>query len=118
MQHIETFQNGVGPRPSLWTAFGEEPVSVTSVAQFRAQFGPNPVVGNGQFMFSLPRATDVKIRVFNARGRLVDTVFAGQLEAGPQVMSWTPRNQASGVYFYQVQAGGQVATGKLLIASN
>ena len=115
MQHDETFDNGVGPRPTVYAKFVGVEDGISSSASFRAAFGPNPVVGNGQFMFTLPKRSDVTVRVFDTRGRLVDTVFSGTREAGPVNLGWTPRNQASGVYFYQVQAGDQVATGKLMV---
>ena len=122
MDNSATFANGVGPRPSLFTGdltIGIED-GISNAAAFAVKFGPNPFQANGQgqFRFALPRATDVSIKVFDARGRLVDSVYEGRLEAGIQNKVWTPRNQANGVYFYQVQAGDQVASGKMMLINN
>lgn len=116
MQHDETFDNGVGPQPPLYASTGVGGPGFTN-ASFRVSLGRNPVVGTGQFMFSLPKGEDVQIRVFNARGRLVDTVHSGFLGEGLHTISWNPREQSSGMYLYQVQAGRQVATGKMTVVN-
>ena len=120
MDSAATFANGVGPRPALQSV-GTVTTGIEggiSNSAFNVSFAPNPVqAGNGMFRFTLPKSSDVQVRVFNARGRLVDTVFSGRLDAGTRELSWTPRNQANGVYFYQVQAGGQVASGKLMLVN-
>lgn len=119
MQHDETFDNGVGARPSLYTAPPPTGIGGESFTQsaFRVSLDRNPVFGNSHFMFSLARTADVKIRVFNIQGRLVDTVYSGALGEGAHMIGWNPRSSASGVYLYQVQAGNQVATGKLTVVN-
>ena len=118
MDNSATFANGVGFRPSLLSvgSVGTGIENGISNSAFDVSFAPNPVqTGNGMFSFTLPRAGEIKIRIFDARGRLVETVASERREAGFHTVSWTPRNQANGVYFYQVQAAGQVASGKMML---
>jgi len=48
----------------------------------------------------------VRLRVYDLLGRVVRTLWDGRSEAGQAV--------ASGVYFYRLEAGGQVQSRKLL----
>lgn len=118
MQHDETYDNGVGSQPGLYTAGPTAaPDPVLTQPAFRVALDRNPVFGNSNFMFNLTRGADVQIRVFNAAGRLVDTVHNGFLGEGSHRIGWNPRNQSSGVYLYQVEAGSNVAAGKLTVVN-
>jgi len=118
MDGIATFANGVGFRPNLFT--GDRRTGIENGVSFNGlnvKLRNNPVRpgSNSGFFFSLPKASDLSIRIFDARGRLVDTVFEGRHEAGEVNQLWNPRNRANGVYFYKVQAGVQVASGKMML---
>lgn len=116
MQHDETFDNGVGPQPTLLTPVTAVDDRVT-LPGFRVSFAPNPVISNSTFSFTLTRPEQVEIRVFNVRGRLVERVVDRQLGAGPHTISWNPREQSNGIYLYQVRAGEKVATGKMMVVN-
>jgi hypothetical protein len=70
---------------------------------------PNPLAGNTQLNFTLPRAAHVELTVTDALGRAIDQVDAGQLPAGPQAIRWARRGQAAGVYFFRLRFDGQPA---------
>lgn len=76
---------------------------------------PNPFRDQVALNFTLPTATDVKVEVYAADGRLVSTIADAQrMEAGRHSLVWRlPAGTPSGMYFYKVRAGGQSATGKL-----
>jgi formylglycine-generating enzyme required for sulfatase activity len=78
---------------------------------------PNPTRGLVTFAVSLPTAGIVSVRIFDAQGRLVDTVFTGALPAGMQVLTWNPyqRNLATGMYFIRLNALGQEVTRRLVL---
>jgi hypothetical protein len=82
---------------------------------------PNPFTGSAtRIGFAVPRASDVRLRVFDVSGRLVRTLVNGPLDAGAHVVDWNGRNEQSkavsnGVYFYRLQAEGKSATRKMIL---
>lgn len=90
---------------------------IESVYGFRVTLAPNPVVGQSTFAFNLPQQTNVQVKIFNAAGRLIDTVYDGSLASGDQLVHWAPGQKSAGVYYYSVVAGNQKAKGKLLVAN-
>jgi hypothetical protein len=81
---------------------------------------PNPTSQGSTIRFGLPKASDVRVDLFDASGRLVRTVLQQSLPAGYHQAAWDGRDAhghavASGVYWYQVQAGSDRGTRKLLV---
>lgn len=76
---------------------------------------PNPVQAAATIRFALPEAVRAVLRVYDARGRLVDTVVDDVLPAGRHERVWTPEGRAGGMYFYRLQAGGETVSGKMLV---
>jgi len=81
---------------------------------------PNPARGAANLAFSLPRETDVSLRVYDVAGRLVRTVFQGRAGAGDGVKVWDGRQDdgspvAGGIYFYRLETGTEVLTRKLIL---
>jgi len=76
---------------------------------------PNPFNPTTQIRYGLPKASDVKIDVYNTLGQKVLTLFDGRQTAGYHIATWNPRDAASGVYFYRIQAGSYVKIMKMLL---
>ncbi len=81
---------------------------------------PNPFNPTTTLRFSLPQAGEAELSIYNLLGQRMATLVHGVQEAGPHVLQWNGRDDAgrelaSGVYFYRLQAGGQVETRKLLL---
>ncbi len=73
---------------------------------------PNPFNPTTNISFSIPMALDVKINIYNVLGQRVVTLNEGELTAGTYNVRWNGRDQmgntlASGIYFYELQAGEQ-----------
>jgi len=75
---------------------------------------PNPVSGKTTFSFTLPKAQDYSLKVYNIAGQQVAS-FAGKGQAGPNSISWNTGKNGAGVYFYQLASGGMSATRKLVV---
>jgi hypothetical protein len=84
-------------------------------AALRLNVWPNP--GNAVFgiRFDLPRAADVRLRVFDLAGRLVETLADARLEAGEHVQSWDAVRHASGIYFLRLDLPQGAVTQKILL---
>jgi hypothetical protein len=66
---------------------------------------PNPFNPNTSIMFEVPRAMEVRLEIYDVRGRRVRVLFNGLAPAGPSTVDWdglddTGRPVASGVYNY------------------
>jgi hypothetical protein len=77
--------------------------------------GRNPTFDRTSIQFSLPDARRVQVRVFDAAGRLVDTLADADFDAGDHALAWSAENRASGAYFFRVTAGADVETGRILV---
>jgi hypothetical protein len=97
-----------------------EPVAVppeeTPVRSQPLMAYPNPFNPATTFAFSLTERRYITLAVFDTRGRKVDTVFAGDLDAGRHEFAWDARGFASGVYCCRLEAGGLVSTEKVVLA--
>ncbi|MBN1348697.1 T9SS type A sorting domain-containing protein [candidate division KSB1 bacterium] len=70
--------------------------------------------------YGLPKACDVKIQIYDLRGRLVKTLLRANKAAGTYRLEWNGRDSqqiptASGLYFCRMDAGDQSLLRKLVI---
>ncbi len=81
---------------------------------------PNPFNPRTRINYNLPRETYVSLKVFNVRGGLVRTLLAEKISIGPGEIFWDGKDDqgaavASGMYFYEFRALGQVKIGKMTL---
>jgi choice-of-anchor B domain-containing protein len=76
---------------------------------------PNPFNPTAKINFSLPLSGDVTLSVFDASGKLVETILQGYRLAGSYETEFNASGFASGVYFYTLRAGGFSETKKMVI---
>lgn len=79
-----------------------------------AQNYPNPFNPTTMLAFSIPFASDVTLTIYNITGQKV-TEFSGSFEAGVHNIEWDASNQASGIYFYKLNAGNFEETKKMVL---
>ncbi len=83
---------------------------------------PNPFNPTVTISFTAPNPdTEVSVVVYDVNGRRIKTLLEGIMDGTAGELSWngtdkTGRSVASGVYFYLITAGDQVATGKMILA--
>ena len=76
---------------------------------------PNPMRERATIRYELPEARDVTVAVYDALGRKVKTLVAGEEQRGRQELSFQAEGLASGVYFYRITAGDYAETRKLVL---
>ena len=76
---------------------------------------PNPFNPNTTIEFSLPRACDVEITIYNFHGQKIATLVTQYLQAGWHKIDWNAKNIPSGVYTYTMQAGSFAESRKLIV---
>jgi len=95
------------------TAVQEE--AVGSPLTFRLiQNYPNPFNPTTQISYTVPRKSNVTLKVFNVLGVEVATLFSGIQNAGEHAATFDASKLSSGVYFYRLQAGSVSITQKMV----
>ena len=94
---------------------------VTSLAETARPLGwalhqnyPNPFNSMTVVAYELPVEAHVRLVVYDIHGRSVATLVDAKGVAGTHRAVFDARGLASGVYFYRLQAGTNVATRKLI----
>lgn len=117
----ETFANcpGAAPpvhcQPSVTAVASQETALPRSLSMTAS---PNPLRSGTDIRFGLPSdQRHVRVQIFDARGRLVETLAQGPMSAGVHRFSWAPRlDLPAGQYFFRVAGDqGGSASGKLVL---
>ena len=69
---------------------------------------PNPFNSMTTIRCELPERSEVRLSAYDVKGRLVDDLFAGTLDAGRHSINWSPASLSSGLYLIRMEAGGNV----------
>ncbi len=80
-----------------------------------AQNFPNPFNPSTTIQFTLPQDDVVRLRVFDASGREVQTLLNGRTSRGTHTVSFNATNLASGVYLYRLETSAFSETKKMLL---
>jgi len=75
---------------------------------------PNPFNPSTTIQFALPRKEYVSLKIFNITGEEVATLVNEELPAGTYNKVWNAVKNASGVFFFRLQAGNFIETRKLI----
>jgi hypothetical protein len=81
---------------------------------------PNPFRGNAVISYSLPKAGNVNVTVYDVTGRPVKTLVSGHANPGNFTATWDGRTAtgtraAAGIYFYTLTADNSKTTRKLTL---
>ena len=85
-------------------------------AQFELEQNyPNPFNPSTKINFTLPKASKVKITIYNQLGQQVTTLVDGEYSGGPHELNFNASNLASGIYYYRIEAGSFNQTKKMML---
>ena len=103
-------------------SIGETGVEEAAIPQVFAlgQNCPNPAYRNTVISYQLPKKRKLSIKLYDVRGRYVNTLVDGNMEPGFHSATWNTcdnkgKKLASGIYFYKLVAGEYVVTKKMVI---
>jgi hypothetical protein len=110
-------------RINTWLSSGKDPLAssvekISSVVPQEYVLGqnyPNPFNPSTQIEYSVPKTGHVSLKVFNALGQEVATLFDGEQNPGKYVATFDAKGLTSGVYFYRLQSGTASLTQKLIL---
>jgi hypothetical protein len=93
-----------------------EPISGSVPANFTlSQNYPNPFNPTTQIKYSVPRASQVSLKVYNTLGQEVATIFEGAQQAGNYLVTFDGSGLTSGVYLYKLQSGSVSIARKFIL---
>jgi len=75
---------------------------------------PNPFNPSTVISFALPTAGDYSLTIYNVTGQVVET-FHGSADAGEHSVEWMADGEASGIYFYKLEADNFTDTKKMIL---
>lgn len=100
----------------VWTDVREnDPVSSVMAGSY-----PNPFREETVIRFETEKEGRVSIEVYNISGQLINRLLVGEVGAGIHEVRWDGSNSAGnrvaeGMYFYRLQAGNELVSGKLML---
>jgi len=102
---------------------GSTPVKILGIAPTGfslSQNYPNPFNPSTKIEYSIEKAAQVSLKVYNLLGLEVATLVNGRQEAGSYTVPFntnkgTLSSLSSGVYFYRLEAGSLVSTKRLIL---
>ncbi len=96
------------------TAVGEDGGEVSRRAMLH-QNAPNPFNPTTNVQFSISETCDVTLRVYDATGRLVETLVEDEYSHGSYSVPFDGDGLPSGVYFCELAAGREMDTMKMVL---
>ena len=88
----------------------------TSVSEFTLEaVYPNPFNPITNIRYSINKPSNIKITIFDVRGRQVEVIENEFKEIGTYAFTWNALNHSSGIYYVQIQGDSEVETQKVVL---
>jgi hypothetical protein len=113
--YFHALHTGIDYTPGIAEQPGEVPMAFGFTL-----LSSNPATGRVRFQFDMPVQGAVNFSVYDIAGRRVLDSDYSNISAGSHTMFWDRtdtrgRKVSNGIYFYRLEAAGNVATGKLVL---
>lgn len=115
LNDVHTWAITVGRYNSSLTGQGNQGTNSIPVKPELKQNYPNPFNPSTSISYSLPKAGLVRLSVYDALGREVETLAYGIKQPGKYEITFDAAGFNSGVYFYKLTAGGTSTTKKMIL---
>lgn len=99
----------------LGVVLGVDPYSIIPKTFELNQNYPNPFNPETKIKFALPKEGFVKLSVYDASGREIESLINQKLNAGTFEVTWNGANLSSGIYFYTLKTEGFSETKKMIL---
>ncbi len=96
--------------PAEYEAGLEQDIIVDGAAPITLQNSPNPFNPSTSIRFTIPADAPVRLAVYDLLGRELSVLVNGRLSAGSHQVHFDGATLPSGVYVYQLTAGGRSVT--------
>lgn len=105
----------------LYTTTGGDPIGIEPISSnvpenySLEQNYPNPFNPTTNFEFRIAKTGFVNLTIYDAMGRVVESLVNGELKPGTYKADWDASNYPSGVYFYTLNTGSFTETMKMVL---
>ncbi len=112
---------GSGPWSSVWYFRTRLPTGISVISELIPEkFNlynnyPNPFNPSTKIRFDIPVQSLVKISIYDFTGRKILNLLEEQIPAGSYESEFKADNLSSGVYFYRIEAGSFIQTGRMIL---
>ncbi|MBU8922040.1 MAG: T9SS type A sorting domain-containing protein [Bacteroidales bacterium] len=98
---------------------GEEGPDIGDLSLFM-DIAPNPSAGDVRISMKIPIPSDIYLRVYDVKGRIIRRLSSGHFESGVYPFIWDGRNDsgnmaAGGIYFIRCNVGKKRISGKVIL---
>ncbi|MFL2982832.1 MAG: T9SS type A sorting domain-containing protein [Candidatus Neomarinimicrobiota bacterium] len=76
---------------------------------------PNPFNPITTIQFEIPQNDDVKIKIYNLTGRVIERFVNKKIKSGYNTIHWNASSQSTGIYFFELTTKKNRAITKLLL---
>jgi hypothetical protein len=104
----------MGAFPNLWESTDRPPEVLPNAFDLHQNY-PNPFNAVTEISFDLTTPSVARLEIFDITGRLARTLDFGRQSAGPHSVNFDGSALPSGLYFYRLTAGAQLATRKMIL---
>jgi photosystem II stability/assembly factor-like uncharacterized protein len=115
-----TNQFGTGPWSTIWM-FIIYPNSITQISgKIPEEFSlyqnfPNPFNPSTNIKFDIPKASSVRIDIYDSKGSLTENLFKGNLSAGAYISKWDASKYGSGIYFVKLRSEEFISVKRMVL---
>ena len=97
-----------------WNTFvGENEIEVQNL-KLKVDCFPNPLITSTTIAYSLQQPSTIQITIYNHLGKQVEIIQQKQ-SSGKQQVVWNAERFPSGMYYFTLQAGAQLTSGKMVV---
>ncbi len=100
--------------PGVSTSIDNDKVELAGAFRLVGNY-PNPFNPSTTLRFEMPQAGSVTLEVYDALGRMVQTVDLGRFQAGMNQVAFNADRLSSGVYLARMISGNQVSSLKMTL---
>ena len=120
LKHHLTAGNGISISNSLVKTIKISKINTIPLTFYVEQNYPNPFNPETEIRYSIADNCKVEIAVYNTLGKKIKTLLMEEQKAGVHSVKWDATNEAgtvqsSGIYFYKISAGSNVAFRKMIL---
>jgi myo-inositol-hexaphosphate 3-phosphohydrolase len=76
---------------------------------------PNPFNNSAKIYFSLPKASNIELKVYNILGEKLHEITRGKYNAGDHQISFNSSGFGSGIYILLLSTDSQILSKKMII---
>ena len=114
-EDLAALREATGRAQTRYSGISSTPETGDGYSLVSLNIRPNPVSSETQLSLEMPATEFVKLRVYDAQGRIVRSLHEGRLEQGNHAFRFDVDDLPSGIYIYEAQGESVRARGRMIV---